>query len=461
MPEASENARRLALIDIGKTNVKVVAVDTEAFAEIAVRTRPNAVVQGGLYPHYDVDRIWTFILDALSTINREHAIDAITVTTHGASCALLDARGALALPVLDYEHDGPEDIAAEYDAIRPAFAEIGSPRLPGGLNLGAQIFWQARRFPDAFAQVAAIVMYPQYWAFRLSGVAANEVTSLGAHTDLWNPSARDYSALVDRLGWRALFAPLRKASDCLGVIRPEIAARTGLAAGTRVYCGIHDSNASLLPHLVSRRPPFAVVSTGTWVIAMAIGGAAVALDPARDTLVNVNAYGDPVPSARFMGGREHAILTQGLDASPTHADVAAVLAGSVFLLPTIQAGAGPFQNREAECIPDAATPDGQRLAAVSFYLALMTAVCLELIGAEAPTILEGPFALNDLFVRMLAAATGRGVIAKVGGTGTSRGAALLVSGATPPLPGNERIVTNDDPQWIAYGRQWRDHVERS
>ena len=54
--------------------------------------------------------------------------------------------------------------------------------------------------------------------------------------------------------------------------------------------------------------PFSVVSTGTWVIAMAVGGAAVELDPARDTLVNVNAFGEPVPSARFMGGREFATL---------------------------------------------------------------------------------------------------------------------------------------------------------
>ena len=44
--------------------------------------------------------------------------------------------------------------------------------------------------------------------------------------------------------------------------------------GTPVLTGIHDSNASLLPHLIDRKPPFAVVSTGTWVIAMAIGGGA-------------------------------------------------------------------------------------------------------------------------------------------------------------------------------------------
>jgi len=36
-----------------------------------------------------------------------------------------------------------------------------------------------------------------------------------------------------------------------------------------VFCGVHDSNASLLPHLGSRQAPFTIVSTGTWVILMA------------------------------------------------------------------------------------------------------------------------------------------------------------------------------------------------
>jgi sugar (pentulose or hexulose) kinase len=455
------HARYVAVLDVGKTNAKVAVVDLERFAEIASRTIPNHVLQGGPYPHYDTDGMWSFFLDALAAFNRDHPIDAITATTHGAGCALIDANGGLALPILDYEHDGPEAVAANYDTVRPDFSEIGSPRLPGGLNLGAQIFWQERCFPEGFARAAAILMYPQYWSFRLSAVAANEVTSLGAHTDLWNPAARDYSTLTDRCGWRQLFAPLRRASDWLGTIRPEIAAQTGLGEKVRVYCGIHDSNASLLPHLFSRAAPFTVVSTGTWVIAMAIGGKPVRLDPSRDTLLGVNALGDPVPTARFMGGREYAILADHLGGAPTEADVAAVLADNVFHLPSVQAGSGPFMDQKAEWRCSEATPPGQRLAAASFYLALMTATCLELIGADGVTIVEGPFARNELFVRMLAAASGRGVLPNIaGGAGTSLGAALLVSGKAPPPPEGEAIVTANEERWRAYAASWREAVAR-
>ena len=90
-----------------------------------------------------------FILDSLARSSANRPIDAISVTTHGATAALLDGDGGLALPVLDYEHDGPEALAADYDAVRPPFAETGTPRLPVGLNLGAQIYLAGTAFPDA------------------------------------------------------------------------------------------------------------------------------------------------------------------------------------------------------------------------------------------------------------------------------------------------------------------------
>ncbi|TIV91464.1 MAG: carbohydrate kinase, partial [Mesorhizobium sp.] len=154
----------------------------------------------------------------------------------------------------------------------------------------------------------------------------------------WNPWTSDYSSLVDRMGWRRLMAPVRPAKDRLGPILPAIAQRTGLAPQTPVFCGLHDSNASLLPHLLSDAPPFSVVSTGTWVVSIAVGGRKVELDAARDTLVNVNALGDPVPSARFMGGREFSLLTEGQPQEWSDDDVTAVLARQVLLLPSTQQG---------------------------------------------------------------------------------------------------------------------------
>lgn len=445
----------VAVIDIGKTNAKVALVDLATLSEIALRRVANAPVRQAPYPHHDVEALWTFILDSLANLNRERRIDAISIATHGATGVLVDAAGELALPVLDYEFDGPDQLAADYDAVRPPFAETGTPRLPIGLNLGAQFFWLQKRFPADFARAAAMLMYPQYWALRLTGIAANEVTSLGCHTDLWNPWTSDYSSLVDRMGWRRLMAPVRPAKDRLGPTLPAIAQRTGLDPQTPVFCGLHDSNASLLPHLLSDAPPFSVVSTGTWVVSMAVGGKTTDLDPARDTLVNVNALGDAVPSARFMGGREFSLLTDGQPQEWIDDDVDAVLARQVQLLPSTQQGSGPFPHRAAQWVNAETLSSGQRFAAVSFYLALMTATCLELIGGDGPTTVEGPFAKNPLFIRMLAAATGRPVVASETSTGTSIGAALLASDGAPAMSKGERTEPPTEPAWQAYTQAWR------
>ena len=173
---------------------------------------------------------------------------------------------------MDYEFDGYGALAAEYDKVRPPFEETLSPCLPRGLNLGKQVFYMERQFPAEFKAARAFLGYPQYWSWRLSGVAATEFTSVASHTDLWRPMEGRLSSMVDELGWRRLFPPMRKAWDTLGTLKPEIAAATGLAPNVRVVCGAHDSNASLVPHLMSRRDPFTVISTGTWVIIMAVGG---------------------------------------------------------------------------------------------------------------------------------------------------------------------------------------------
>lgn len=450
---------RVLVIDIGKTNAKAAVVETAGLAQIDFIARPSRVLPGPPYPHADTEGIWAFLLDAIRALHARHRVDAISITAHGATAALLDTEGALALPVLDYEYPGPDALATAYDAHAPAFAETGTPPLPGGLVVARQLFWQFATFPEATARTAWILPYPQYWAHRLTGVLATEATSLGCHTDLWNPAARDFSSLVDARGWRRLMPPLRRAADRLGPVTAEVAAATGLDPATPVHCGIHDSNASLLPHLQSQPAPFAVVSTGTWVVAMAVGGRAARLDPDRDTLMNVNAFGDPVPSARFMGGREWELTRP--DPLPEPAPVGHLLARDLFLLPSVVPGSGPYPQRAAQWIGPAQTSPAERTAALSLYLAMMTATCLDLIGADGPTLVEGPFARNALYVAMLRAATARPVLLPApGSTGTSLGAALLALPAPPPARPQPAAAPPPDPALAAYAARWRELVAR-
>jgi sugar (pentulose or hexulose) kinase len=453
--------RKVVVLDIGKTNAKVVLLDCATGAEIAKRRIANRVLQDAPYSHYDIEALWSFALDALKEFQRE-GFDALSITTHGASAVLLDDEGKLALPVLDYEHAYPQHVQDAYRTIRPPFAETFSPPLPGGLNLGAQLHYQKTTFPDDFARVRTILTYPQYWAWRLTGVVANEATSLGCHTDLWKPRQADYSTLVDSLGIRDRMAPLRSAFDALGPVLPAIADAIGLQHPVPVYSGIHDSNASLLAHLVGRQPPFSVVSTGTWVVSFAVGGDLDHLDAARDTLANVDAYGRAVPSSRFMGGREFELLTAELGPLSVQAALdalPAVIAQKLMLLPSLAEGSGPFPGHRRAWLNAVEAGIDQRWAAACLYLALMTETCLSLIGAKGPTLVEGPFAANPVYLQALRSLLDRPVIALPGSTGTSQGAALLAAPHALPQQGAEVETL---PQDLSNYRQaWHQATRRT
>ena len=57
--------KHVAVIDIGKTNAKVVVLDAATGAEIAAARMANVALKDGPDPHYDVEALWTFALDAL------------------------------------------------------------------------------------------------------------------------------------------------------------------------------------------------------------------------------------------------------------------------------------------------------------------------------------------------------------------------------------------------------------
>ena len=114
------------------------------------------------------------------------------------------------------------------------------------------------------------------------------------------------------------------------------------------------------------------------------------------------------------------------------------------LFPAVEPGSGPFPGRAHRwSVPEAELPDGQRAVAAAWYLALMTGVCLDLIGADGPVVVEGPLAANAQLAEMLAAIVPAGLVAaSQASTGTSAGAALLAlppgegpPGAAPPARG--------------------------
>ncbi|MBV8107807.1 MAG: sugar kinase [Hyphomicrobiales bacterium] len=424
----------VAVLDIGKTNTKLVVFDRagKVIAECSQVSAPRKPDAEWPYLGLDTERAWAFYLAALQDAGAQFPIEAVTVAAHGAAGVLV-TDGGVAAPPVDYEFDGFAEVDAEYDALRPPFEESLAPNLPRGLNLGRQIFYVERKFPDAFARARAFLAWPQYWSWRLSGVMASEVTSIAAHSDLWRPIDGRLSSMVERLCWMRLFPPMRRAWETLGPLKREVAEATGLPPDMRVVCGAHDSNASLVPHLAARSDPFTVVSTGTWAILMAVGGKG-RLDPKADMLMNVDVRGRPVPTARFMGGREFAALAGDHPAEAHEADVAELVAAHVMALPAFSDQGGPFAGRKGRIVGEAPTTPAARTALATLYVALMTAHVLDRLEAPGDIIVEGGFNRSPVFAAILAGLMPDRSIVVAPTSGAAEGAAMLARWGEPHAP---------------------------
>ncbi len=402
------------VLDVGKTLAKLTLWSPDGRL-MDRRSRPNLPRFASGYATLDVQGITNWLADSLRDLAEMGEIATIVPVAHGAAACVLDGADGCVPPV-DYEAEPPPEIRDGYRRLRDSFVLTGSPSLPAGLNLGVQIHWLDTIAPDRRGQ---IVTWAQYWAWLLSGVAATEVTSLGSHTDLWCPAQACPSPLAVSRGWARRLAPLRRACDVLGPVTEAWRQRCGLPRDCMVLCGLHDSNAALLasrlhPEIDGRE--FTVLSTGTWFVAMRspARGAQVdltALAETRDCLVNVDVNGVPVPSSRFMGGREAELIEAPADApfdSKVHAETLRRRASrmvelGVFALPSFQHGVGPFPDATGHWV--GGRPDDQfdRRAAASLYLALMADTSLALIGSQDQLIVEGRFADDAVFVQTLAA----------------------------------------------------------
>jgi sugar (pentulose or hexulose) kinase len=402
----------VVVLDVGKTLAKATLWSPERRL-LLKRSRPNERVTENGLPVLDYKGIEVWLTGVLKEFAATADIEAIIPVGHGASGCLVEGD-ALVVPPLDYEATPPDDVRQKYLAVRDAFEFTGSPCLPMGLNFGTQLFWLQSVYPKEFAR-GTILMWPQYWAWRLCGEKAIEVTSLGCHTDLWQPTKSKPSPMAVAQGWADRLAPLRKASDVLGTVSREWRERTGLSSDCKVLCGLHDSNSALLasrlhPEIANRE--CTVLSTGTWFIAMrSLPSAAESpiLTEDRDCLFNVDVWGNPVPSSRFMGGREAELLEDCagdfVDVA-AHADELMLLAAravdnGIFALPAFEPGVGPFP-KHVGCWIDRPGDKLGRRAVAALYLALMANASLDLIGARGRIIIEGRFGGDPVFTRALA-----------------------------------------------------------
>jgi sugar (pentulose or hexulose) kinase len=440
----------VAVLDVGKTNAKLIAFAGDGTILDQSRHPQRVVTENGLRV-LDVEGIYAWLELALGELRGRHALEGLMISTHGCACALLADDETLAAPILDYEQEIPAAANAEFARVAPSYAETYTPDLPGGLNFARTIFFQEWADPTLARRSRHILTYPQYWTWRLSGALASEVSFLGCHSHMWNPLTGRFSALAVDRGWAAKFPPLTPAGALVGE-------RDGLG----VHNGVHDSNAAFYYYKSLGFSGFTLISSGTWMIIFNPDCPLDRLDPKRDMLANVTVDGQPVATIRFMGGREYDVISGQARQVVSEDALRAAIARDQMALPSFAAG-GPFPGRAGRLVGPAPETAAERAAIATLYVAMMTAKSLDLVNSSGDVIFDGGLALNAALCATLAALRPEQTLYRnTDAEGTAMGAAALAFRALGKTSVFPRDVGKVEPWALpglaAYYARWRERA---
>ena len=453
--------RGIAVVDVGFTNTKI-ALFSAAGDLLAERKGQSRHVPGPPYPSIDPEPMVELCRSALPELDRILPVDAVVPTAHGAAMACLDAGGALALPVMDYTSEPPEEIVAEYRKIMPSFEEAFCPLLPLAITHGLQLYWQMRRWPEDFGRVTTLLPWIQYVGFRLTGVPVTEISSMSCQTHLMDTRAAAPSRMARQLGWDGLFAPMARAWEAIGSLKPEFRGPDFRGEG-RVAAGVHDSTANFMRYVCAGLDRFTLVSTGTWSISFDPSTPVGVLDPGRDTNTNTDVLGRTVCCSRFFGGKEFEAVAAGAPAEAGDlSSVADLVARGTHAVPSFTLTSGPVPGsggRGHVRGPSPAT-GREKASLAALYCALMVSEQLDAIASKDDIIVDGPFSQNAVLLAVLAALRPRQKVkASALRDGTTAGAAALALIEDGRLPSIGLTLTDVEPAVIPgltdYQAEWR------
>jgi len=254
----------IAVIDIGKTNKKILLFD-ETFEMVSSHsTRFDEVLDDDGYPCDNIVAIENWIKKEIKLVQTQglYNLKAINFSTHGASLVYLNKEGKRIAPLYNYLK--PLDVE-EYNSLfesyggKEEFSRNTASPAYGMLNTGIQMLWLKKCKPELWKNVASIMHYPQYLSYLFTNTVTADFTSVGAHTATWDFDTMEYHQWVKDYG-----IELPVPSNGTDAIMAKVNGKK-VAVGS----GLHDSSSSIIPLLEKANDKeFALLSTGTWIIAM-------------------------------------------------------------------------------------------------------------------------------------------------------------------------------------------------
>lgn len=453
-------------IDIGTSRVKAVLFnrDFHAIASAAENTSPNLAPDGAA--EQDMEQLWQSVLRTLSRVAQapelqQGRIRAIGLAGQGEGVWLSDEAGNPVGPGILWSDTRSHALMTELLA-RPGldqrlFAETGTHLQP--CNTSLQLCWLRRFQPERLAAARYLFCAKDWVRFRLTGVAALDITDASA--SLLNQATGALSSLMlEELGLeslRPLFPPLLPPDAQAGTLRHEVAALCGLAAGTPIAAGALDvCSAALGCGAINDGDIYTIlgttcctgivchgretVSSGTRFVTHTEAGSFINLFPMQAGTPNIDWLQQQISLAPDLVALEH--------------EVAAVAPGSggVFWQPYLNGERAPFFSPTARAGYFGVgqhTTRAQLQRAVFEGLAYAIVDSLQGYPNDGSLYLTGGGAASATWLQIIADCTGRTVVASHFNELSARGAAILAArsvGALSHYPDIEQTRYLPNPQ---------------
>lgn len=262
-------------IDIGTSGTKTVLFDQNG-GKIASSTieYPMSQPKNG-WAEQDPADWWNAVSGTIRDVVEKSGVDKADIAGIGLSgqmhsVVLLDKENNVLRPSILWCDQRTAEECADIEALvgRKRLIEItANPALTG--FTASKIMWVRKHEPEIYAKTAHILLCKDYIRFMLTGEYATEVSDASGMQLLDVPGRCWSDEVLEKLGIdKNLLGKVYESPEITGYITEEVAALTGLAAGTPVVGGAGDNAAAAVGEgVVSDGRAFTTIGTSGVVFA--------------------------------------------------------------------------------------------------------------------------------------------------------------------------------------------------
>ncbi|WP_026519492.1 MULTISPECIES: rhamnulokinase [unclassified Butyrivibrio] len=214
---------------------------------------------------WDLDHLWKGIIEGLKECKRQNMIpETVGIDTWGVDYVLLDEKGELigdAVAYRDLRTEGMDDLISAIISEKELYEKCGIQKQ--SFNTIYQLMSQKEDDPEVLEKADALLMIPDYFNYRLTGVRKQEYTN-ATTTGLVNAGTKTWDKeLISMLGLpQNLFGELSMPGTVVGSFTKEIQDEVGYCA-TVILPATHDTGSAFLA-VPSRDENSIILSSGTW-----------------------------------------------------------------------------------------------------------------------------------------------------------------------------------------------------